>query len=109
MKAAPTISLVHARLLAMSDLSTKLVPYDYQYDPEKEALYLGSHLVDGMEVLLAERSAPNPLEKMWSQDRWCVVSNFRKDHSFIATYADGSQKVRYQPTPMTWIVKKESI
>lgn len=80
-------------------------------DPETDYLIPGSnHLQNGMVVLVE-----NPVYRVSAEmNRWSRVSelHYRAEnasYAFVATYADGTQRLMYAPVGRAWYVKKDSV
>lgn len=99
-----------------------LVAQDYEANPETELLAPnGADLLDGMTVLLGDKSARWNLETMDKSNpeivadahltnRWCTISDVKVEKgrvSFLGRYGDGTRKVRTYPTTVMWLVKSD--
>lgn len=104
---------------------TKFVEKFEQMNPETECLVLGNLLQNGMEILDADPSnrvnmSISHAHETWEYDRarernrWCKISHLKFDNEFklyrfVATYEDGTQRLRNSEPNKAWFVKLDSV
>lgn len=117
---------ISQRSKSMEDL-TQFVPKYYTMDPEREDLLPnGTHLRNGMQVLVESsnfRSSlayidtqAGELDRALKYNRWCTVSDVEalevegtKSVSFIAKYEDGTKRQMVRSVWCAWYVRIDTI
>lgn len=100
----------------------EFVPRFYTMNPETDVLVVdGRGLEEGMKVLIEnphyravikEEMADWELDRALERNRWCTISRIKIKGNllrFVASYEDGTQKVRTEDVDGAWIAKKDSI
>lgn len=111
--------------MTQSKIPTEMVDKYFQMDPETDDLLpTGDKLEVGMVVLIEDYTKRIAIPEggvvtlngvsqylALESNRWCRISDVKvvgMSLSFVATYADGTKRKRFESVTNAWYVKKDS-